>query len=361
MVEDPGAANFVADLPEHLASHGYDVALFAGANAVDQLAALKTGFNRLPEIISPQIFLNHHEPDLLMTGTSENPDAAGLRLIDAAKSLGVPVICAVDSPANPLHRLRGKSKDSLRHAPDWLLVPDRFTEQAFADAGFDRKKLFVVGHPHFDRVLQALPALRDTGRAALRRRHFPGELETRKIVLFLSEISDGLAPEQFRRSPAYTLTGWWNSIKRTDIVFEEMLEGIKPFRSDLSVYVRLHPKNTAGEFEKYRPYFDDYSSGEDAMEAVYAADLVIGMSTSLLMEAALLGRPTLSILPRDIEKTWAPSVAAGMTPCCLTRADVVKSIAGLMESDLEKRRDIHNSLPTGCLDRISDTLNRILQ
>jgi hypothetical protein len=37
------------------------------------------------------------------------------------------------------------------------------------------------------------------------------------------------------------------------------------------------------------------------------------------MEAALLGRPTLAILPRFAEKEWLDTIRSGITPCVTTR------------------------------------------
>ncbi|MBI4615060.1 MAG: hypothetical protein HY720_15715 [Planctomycetes bacterium] len=46
------------------------------------------------------------------------------------------------------------------------------------------------------------------------------------------------------------------------------------------------------------------------------------MTSMILEEAALRGRPTLSILPRSVESDLLPSVALGVTPCVTRREEI---------------------------------------
>jgi hypothetical protein len=65
---------------------------------------------------------------------------------------------------------------------------------------------------------------------------------------------------------------------------------------------------------------------------VFACDLVCGMTTMLLYEAALLGRPTLAILPRAVEGAWLPTIASGVTPAAITRPALSRMLPALLNA-----------------------------
>ena len=83
--------------------------------------------------------------------------------------------------------------------------------------------------------------------------------------------------------------------------------------------------------------FDEVSKGGSALETVYSTDVVVGMTSMLLFEAALLGKQTLAILPRISEKKWLPADADGIIPCVFTRDDVRKK---LLETTKRKPKEL---------------------
>jgi hypothetical protein len=84
----------------------------------------------------------------------------------------------------------------------------------------------------------------------------------------------------------------------------------------------LHPKNTKEELAPFLKYFHQISQGDPPLPLFFAADLVVGMTSMLLMEAAIMGRSTLSIVPRDVEKVALPTIRSGITPCVTTRKEL---------------------------------------
>jgi hypothetical protein len=304
-VEDPGAANMIIGLDEALRSHGLAARIVAPERlhryleAHGQLCAAANAVENLLDLERPRV---------LLVGTSEDPQSAGLALVAWGRCRGIPTAAVVDGPANAEHRFRGRSTAPLAHAPDRLAVPDERTARAYARLGFPSDAIAVCGHPLHDRVLEAREALDHQGRGRVRKRVFPGLTEDRVLVLFLAELSDGLDPTQFVRGPEYTLAGRGGSDRRTDIVLEEVLDALRPLRDRIRLALRLHPKNTPAEFAPYGPELDAVSAAGTAWDAVYASDLVVGMTTVLLFEAALLGRPVLSMLPRSREKTWLAAI-----------------------------------------------------
>lgn len=320
-IEDPGAANFVAPVLPELASAGCQTGMFATAAGAEQLAKLSVVAERIEIGVDAEKLLDHWNPRLVLVGTSENPDTLGLKLVAAARCRGIVSVGVVDGPANPAWRFRGLSESPLACAPDWILVANEATRANFVSLGHPPEKILAVGHPHYDRVWERRDQLESTVRQAIRNRIFPAA-GARRIVTFIAEISDGLNQSQYSRSPNYTLRGRGTSSRRTDIVLEEVLDALALVSPRPYFGLRLHPKNAPDEFAAYRSEMDFISRTEDAQELVYASDLVAGMTSHLMIEAAILGCPTLAVLPRLQEREWLATIAAGLTACAVTRTEV---------------------------------------
>ncbi|MGE3538596.1 MAG: hypothetical protein AB7N91_14360 [Candidatus Tectimicrobiota bacterium] len=318
-VEDPGAANYIAALPAALAAQGWRCLVLAAGQAQEVLRAHGVEATPLPQDSSAAALLTDTAPRLLLVGTSENPHTFSFALTTQARLHGIETIGVVDLHTNAESRFRGSSEAALTYAPDWLLVPDRWTQEAYARLGYPAHRLVLCGHPHYDRVRAIGAQLAHEDPHELRRQVVPGVSATRAVVVFLAETSSGLRPQQYQRSAAYTLSGRGRRTERTAVVLEEFLDAVALLHPAPYLVLRLHPKNTRQELRAYVPAFDAVSQGGLPYELVYVADLVVGMTTSLLLEASLLGRQTLSIVPRREEQYWLPGLQDGAIPCVTTR------------------------------------------
>lgn len=322
-VEDPGAANYALPLIAPLGA-----ALWVAPALLPYLDARGIEPARVLEGPVPTL---PPEVALLLVGTSENLQTAAHELVRQAKARGIPSVGMIDFPANAAARFRGTSTNPLAHAPDWLMVTDDGTARHYEALGFPAERIGRVGHPHFDTVLAVRETLETEGVAAVRRRLLPEVPEGQKLVVFLSEISGGLDPDQYQKSPDYTLEGRGNRTDRTGVVVEEFLDAAAALSPPPYRLLRLHPKNTREEFGSLLAEFDGISAAGTPLEMVFACDLVCGMTTMLLYEAALLGRPTLAILPRMTEAAWLPTIASGITPAAVTRPALTRLLPTLLD------------------------------
>ena len=348
-VEDPGAANYVACLPAALHALGLTTRLFTTGAATEYL--LQRGIKSEPIVFSSSLI--PHPSSLLLVGTSENPDSCGLQLIDEWRQAGGRSVGVVDAYGNAAHRFQGRTDNPLAHAPDWLIVPDIWTQQAYVVLGYDAARILICGHPHYDAVREGGEEIVQVGRENLRCKWFPNARPEQKVIVFVAEISTGLEPLQFQRSPLYTLRGTSGSNARTDIVIEELLLATAQITPPPYLVLRLHPKNTRDEFAAYEANFDLVSSGGVPLELIYAADLVTGMSSMLLLEAALLQRPTLSILPRELEMDWLPTTRTGLTPCATNRPTLQTLLPQLLLQSAAPDTDIKEVIPCGSTERVT--------
>ena len=208
---------------------------------------------------------------------------------------------------NAAYRFRGRRDEPLAYVPDWILVPDDWTRDEFIRIGASVDRTLVCGHPHYDYVLSLLRTWTAKDREQMRESLLPGLQEHQRVVVFVSEGSERLSRSPPRPSPSeYTLHGRGNSTGRTEIIIEEFLEAVQTLPQRPYLVLRLHPKDRMDDFRAYAGEFDHIDHASSPLELVFCADLVVGMTSMLLMEAALLRRRTLSIVPRAVEKDWLP-------------------------------------------------------
>jgi len=307
-VEDPGAANFVCDLPEALLSQNLTCKVFSSGKAGDFLTNRKKRHFSTKHPIAANL-IEELKPRLIIVGTSENRNSFAFDLIDEGKRRSILTIGAVDMAVNADSRFQGNSSDPLKHAPDLIVVPDNSSLNAFLKIGFCKDKIFVIGNPHYDYVVEQVKGFESRSRDSLRKAYFPKARADELVVAFLCQPESALVKGLLTKSEDYSLQGWGKSNKRNDIVLEELIDSIKKQQVEAHFGVRLHPKNTLSEFDRYSSFIDFVSIGGDPLEFVFACDFLIGMSTMLLFEAALMNKPTLSILPRKSELGWLPDGA----------------------------------------------------
>lgn len=362
-VEDPGPANYIATLPAALAKEGRKTIVIAAGLAREHLLKRGIRFDPVSPFMTADDVLSNICPKLLLTGTSENPDSLGLSLILSAHREGITSVGLVDAGVNAMYRFRGRHQDSLAYAPDWVLVPDEWTRQDFIKLGFPEEKTIVCGHPHYDHVMDQKQLLSDEGRLAVRHRLLPDIPDDKKLLIFVSEGSENvqlLSPKTPLEE--YNMTGRGCRTGRTEIIIEELLIALKSIPQKPYLLLRLHPKDDPNDFVAYLEDFDQIDWKAPAHELVFCADLVVGMTSMLIMEAALLDRPTLSILPRDIEKDWLHSIRAGMTTYVTKRSELIKMLADHLKTDSDplagKNRPF---IAYGSLQRTVGFIDNLLQ
>ncbi|MDB5104280.1 MAG: Uncharacterized protein JWP91_1969 [Fibrobacteres bacterium] len=358
-LEDPGAANFVLDFPAAFRARGLDCRLAAMGPALGFLAERAVDFLPLAGAASAVEALERLRPSLVGLGTADRPDALNLSLADHCRASGIPSIGLVDGYGNLGRRFGGASGNPLAHAPDWILTPDARSRAGYLAYGYDPGRVLDLGHPALEKVASERERLSALDRPALRSRLFPAAPGNALIIVFTAEVSRTPDPAQYRRDADYTLHGSGRFQGRTEIVLEEVLDALDALRASPGgplpfVVLRLHPKNDPGEFTPFLGRIGQVSRGGSAHELVFAADAVIGMTTLLLLEAAYLGKPILSVVPRASEAEWLWTIGEGITPCATTRAGVAAGTAALLASAASPDRSRKAAPlpdPRGALDR----------
>jgi len=335
--EDPGAANFVANIPAHLQAQGINATMLAEGLAAKLLENRKIDFES-PAAKSAEELLRQYNPRLLIVGTSENQNSLGLSLIDSAKKLGIETVAAVDMAVNADKRFVGQSQNPLQHLPHWVLVPDKASLEAFVKLGCAQHNVIVTGHPHFDYLEELKGKFAKQSRAELRQAHFPKAPADRPILVFIAEPHSIVNPQISLHSPEFTLHGRGSSQFRTIIVLEEVVDALSELPVKPYVVVRLHPKNQVEEFAAHTTEIEELSHGNEPLNVIAACDLVVGMSSMLVAESAFLNKPTLSVLTRRFERDWIPAGASDYLPIVQERQELRTVLARWIKQWSEKKQ-----------------------
>ena len=362
-VEDPGAANFVAPVHAALRNNGKASIILSTGTALKCLSEKDVETNEIHASDSTEAILDDLAPDILLIGTSENPDSMGFKLLETARRKKIPTVGVIDAAVNAGYRFRGHSPSALAHAPDWLIVPDEWTKKLFLHLGYQAEKIAVCGNPHFDYVMDVAAGLSKAGSSSLRKHILPGIGQNQRAVVFVSE---GVA--QLRRlvsavpgQDEYTLTGWGSSRGRTEIILEEFLTAVQSLSPRPYLILRPHPKDASDEYRDYLKYFDCVNTTNGPLELIYCADLIVSGTSMLLQEAAIMGKPVLSILPRTKEKEWLQGVRTGIIPFVTTRDELKTILLSLLRNGTTLKNRSRTGFVYGSTQRVMLFIEFILK
>lgn len=344
--EDPGAANYVANIPAELSKIGVRTTLFADGLARKYFKNNCISYQDVNLINPEELLSSEFKYKLVLLGTSENEESFGFKLLTLARINNIPTVAVVDASMNEKYRFKGTSDNSLEHVPDWLVVTDKWTKDKYRELGFSENRIVVLGHPHYDKITSILSEYDCIGCNEMRNRVIGNHnIGNRKLVVFISEGSENNAKwDTQRMSGNYTLKGWGRSAGRTEIVLEEVISSIQAMREDVYFVLRLHPKDKMEEYIIYKDHIDCFSYDDNPLELVYSSDLVVGLTSMLLTEAILLKKRVLSVVPRRTEGLWLPSVRNGDTECVYTRDKLKNAIKKHIYCDIgDHKTSINNN------------------
>lgn len=344
--EDPGAANYLIPIIRSARGSGIVVSAIATGIAAEYFSRGGISFRELGGE-QPEALLGDSGANVALLGTAENRRSYSLELVTAARAMGVKSVSVVDAAMGEMIRFRGNSENPLAYLPDYILVPDSFTQNAYLRLGVSSQKIFVCGHPHFDEV-RVLGASLVSSKNELRKKLFPKAKPDQKIVLFVSESAACLRPQ------------FDGEIGRTEEALEALLEARKNLSRPIYLVLRLHPKDRAEFFGRYLGALDLVSSGGDPLECVAAADVAVGSTSMLMTEAALLKIPVLSLILKAEEQLWLPAVRNGSIRAAATIEEFQVMLAKVLEepSDFIATKEFAPARATEIILNLLGDINR---
>ncbi len=238
------------------------------------------------------------KPDVVLSGLTGPLDRLDFAMQRAAKKRGIKTVAVLDSWTRLSERLSDPDRDSPQaYLPDKYGIPDFTTALEYANLGVDKSHLQLVGHPlHNDlkRMIQQWRLIRDRSRRWM-------EVDPNMdLVVFFSEpladqIEDGIIP-----NPGYnefdalntTASGLARLYRKHACVL-----AVKEQAEQRSFGDRLQ----GGELGGVR-VIDITDSPLNEFEWLLAADVIVGMSSPMLVHSACVGMHTIVMQPNLIRR-----------------------------------------------------------
>ena len=299
-------------------------------------------------------------PDVLFTSASSLPalDMTDKYLWGWARQHHVPSVAVLDQWQNYALRFSGPDPaERLQYLPDWIAAMDEHARDGLVAAGIPADSIVVTGQPAFDRLLHLRRADRPGAREHVRRA--VGVRKEARLVCFVAEAF----AEHFGQTLGFTE----QSVLRDLVSICDEL--VRTQRLNIHLAVKLHPQNDPAAFDwlTHLPlpsgmaatlHWDD----PPAHPLVLASDVVVGMSSILLIESILLGLPTVSFQPNAREETGLMATVIGAIPLLRTRDTCLTIVRELLTNPMvragylkqQERVSTHGTAAKG----VSDLLYR---
>ena len=243
-------------------------------------------------------------PCIVLTGTSLNAEEDAL-FWRWAEQNAVSSIAFVDHWSNYPQRFSSGREDGepFDLMPDRIAVIDEIAKNGLTRVGCPAQKIVITGHPAFDRLAERYGPINQ----ALRDRLLPDGHAF--LFVFVSEpLTQVYGPDPRSNSLGYTEA----TVLKTLLTCLERWGRQK--NQPVTLLVKPHPVESK---ERYLTDLVSASSAYDYLdvkifsnsnryELISACDAVFGMTSMLLFEAAVIGRPVFS-LQFDREKACALS------------------------------------------------------
>jgi hypothetical protein len=231
-------------------------------------------------------FLKRYLPHFIITSATSLPsnDMSEKHIWYNSRKLGFPTIAFLDQWQNYSLRFSGNQKRQLlKYLPDQINCINNIAKTEMIAEGFSSDILVPLGHPYLSYVKEQY---RFSHRENIHKQHnIPIRNE---IVLFASEA----IREHYGNSRGY------NQYE----VIEGFLECFTADSDKKTILLKLHPRENVEAYD----YLIKKNSGIDIriltnqltpLECLAASDKVYGMTSMMLIEAYIIGKPVVTIQP----------------------------------------------------------------
>lgn len=335
---EPGGADAIAPVVRRLRQHGrVQVSLVAKDFAAERFRLAGLDHQCIPRVDRAQTedqvnrLLDQARPQVLLTSASSRPedDMTEKFLWTCGERRGIPSLAVLDQWQNYAMRFSGAAvEERLAFQPTCIAAMDEKVRSDMVAEGLPAARILVSGHPRFDALGDFLAGW--TAQAARKTRAELGVEEGALLVCFVSEP----AKRFFAAEEGYTEAKALGRVLRG-------LEGLARRQGiPITAALKHHPRNIPEDFADL-----EFSSGASPVRLVEvrgevepwpllaAADCAVGMISILLIDAVLLGTPTLSVQINARHPDRCAAVNAGAIAAARSEAE----LHGLLESLLTDR------------------------
>jgi hypothetical protein len=243
------------------------------------------------EETTPQHLIEARNISLVITGTDDIDEPDTAQLWQTAQMANIPVAVFLDNLVNLEPRFR--TRDGKLITPDLVFALDHHSVETLTAAGIPAGNLHTTVNLHLAR-LSRIAKDNAGARENLRAQWQAGEAS--QVVLFASENTTEMA--SLGRSAPYDEHAILKALIE-DIANSQPIGSLTITPGKALVVIRPHPRDAAGKYDTYAQAANPtirISAAGSPLEAILAADVIVGMDSALLFEAQALDCPALSLV-----------------------------------------------------------------
>lgn len=316
---DPGGTNCIIPLVKPLIRKGYEVKVYAKDVAIERYNSCGIQSINLRDEILGQIttkkvkeFMQKENPHFIITATSAD-DMTEKYLWQAGNELKVKSFSILDQWINYGVRFSkygvdkldefNKSQDKHRYLPTKICVMDEFCKQEMIKEGFKADKIIVTGQPHFENLNNKYNNSNNINQNEIKK--FKESItynESTFNILFASECLSKTYREKEKGDGNY----FWGFTERTILI--NIINALVKIYSQnkkcdkVKIIIKQHPKEDVGSYDDLLDLAKE--KGIDLVVLNHFnpnlmacnVNLVVGMSSMLLIESTILGVPIMSVM-----------------------------------------------------------------
>lgn len=294
-------------------------------------------------------YLRKLKPQAIVVGTTGTVGAERY-LTAAGKERKIPTLAVLDEWYNYKLRFEDEEGEVGAYVPDAICVQDELSRRLAMEEGVPTDALYVTGNPGLAALAKMAKGFAKNPPA------LPKELEGangRPIILFVAEkLKAAYGASEGEQGTFGSFLGY-----HEDIVREDLANALRTLGTDVFVLEKLHPADQGKEAPPHSANVEwkTFAGSAPAWPYLWHADVILGMRTKALLEAAVIGKHPISYQPNTKDPNGCTAVRLGLAPVVTSELDLESQIRDLFSKN--GTDDIALNLP--CTD--PDSCKNILR
>jgi hypothetical protein len=327
---EAGGAAAIAPVCKEISKEGWDLLLLSKDHGLGVFER-----NDLPCVEFPSFSLDILKsltlrylqmlPDIIFTSATSLPtlDMTERYLWQWGRDNSITTIGVLDQWQNYALRFSGPTPDErLTYMPDYIFVMDEIAKTEMIGEGIPEDKIIITGQPAFDTIREGFVLL------YARVPDIKTRLNIRDmaVVTFVAESLQ----KDFGDTLGYDEQSTLNFVGDT---LEKMCHGRQD--KEFCLIIKLHPENSFDEFNwvfsKWPSFIKLIIEKElSPYETIAIADIVVGMTSVMLIESIIADKPTVSLQINSLIDSQLVATKTGAIPFIKTHAMGAKILESLL-------------------------------
>lgn len=354
---DPGGANSIAVLSNYLQKKNYNTVLFARYAALKHLTS--NGYKNVTllskdikeyDIQTIESLINSYNPCLIITSTTGRDFIERTAWLVGGK-LNIPIIAILDQWMNYSLRFLKKHdthQDKNTYSVDEYILPtsiivmDQVAKLSMVHEGLPHNIIYPLGSPYFDHI-------------KLKSKIAKPKSFNSVTILFASEPITKIYGNKLGRS----IHGYTEKTTLRSLCLHIQTLDIK---RKIKLVIKPHPRESEKRYSEFleKFAFTSICPEKSVFDSFKHCDIVFGMSSTVLLEAILFKKPTISLHLSSNKKSTYLLEQRGKTTAIRKRYKLTTVIKNLLTKQLTSYNQQFELTKGGACQAITKHIDKLI-